>query len=276
MKSHRTSLKSLKVFALCLATQLLPSFPVASAPDQYPLRVFLAGNSIIYTNNLPAVLTEIAISNGKRLTVDMFARGGAQISDLLASEQVAAAIRSGKYDAVIFHDRGGDALCATSRSIPLHAECNRMIENHRQLAELVREYGSTPFLLGTYQPPSASLRLVRGERHIADEINVSHIEISEKWNQAKVTVQDAPWLAEDGMHPGRALTTLMAMEIYHTLFGSYPQPDRISTTAPLYVPRNKLKQIVRLEELPREEVNEVLSAEQAEQILAVLRSRRSN
>lgn len=78
------------------------------------------------------------------------------------------------------------------------------------------------------------------------------------------------------MHPGRALTTLMAMEIYHTLFGSYPQPDGISTTAPLYVPRNKLKQIVRLEELPLGEVNEVLSAEQAEQILAVLRSRRSN
>lgn len=269
MKSQRTSLKFLQVVALCIATLLLPAISAAE-PDNKAVRVFLAGNSIIYTNNLPAVLTEIATANGKRVTVDMFARGGAQISDLIASSEVTAAIRDGDYDVVIFHDRGGDALCATSRSEPLEADCERMIEDHRQFAALIRENDATPYLLGTYQRPVASLRLVQGERNIADDIGVRHIEISETWNQAVTAVEDAAWLAEDGMHPGRALTALMAMEIYHTLFGSYPQPGDVSTTSPLYVPRDKLNDVVRLEDLPREDVSEVLSAEHFKRILAVL------
>src|SRR5690606_20812701 len=151
-------------------------------------RVFLVGNSILYTNNMPALLMEIGARNGKDIVADMFAQGGAQIADLVSSSIVRSAIESGSYDFVIFHDRGGDALCASRWLQPSGLECERMIEDHRKLAELIAGHGAVPYLLGTYQPPSVSLELTRAERHIADLLDIGYIEISEKWNRAREVV----------------------------------------------------------------------------------------
>lgn len=271
MSARRTLPGILQIIvALCLMTLLPSSLFAAPAPGNDTVRVLLVGNSIIYTNNLPAILTQMGTANEKHVIVDMLARGGAQVADHLATDKVNSAIRSGKYDVVVFHDRGGNALCAASS--PLDADCMQRIDDHRRFVELIRNSGSIPYLLGTYQPTAASLQLTQGERYIADSIGISNIEISEKWNTAMMAVEDAPWLAEDGMHPGKALSTLMAMEIYRAIFGSYPHPGNLAIIAPLSVPRDMLGDIVIQHNLPTGDAEEILSAEQFEKILAVLKA----
>lgn len=242
----------------------------AAAAQAEATRVLLVGNSILYTNNLPAVLMEIGRSNGKPISADMLALGGARISEHVSSSVVRAAIESGSYDFVIFHDRGGDALCAAPSRAPRGPDCERMIDDHRTLVELIRASGAEPYLLGTYQPPIVSLELTRGERYIADTIGVPHIEISERWNRVREAVDGAPWFAEDGIHPGRALTALMAAEVYRAMFSRYPQPSRIATNAPLDIPLDAMRDVIGPEDLDAGEVTEVLSAETFETILRAL------
>lgn len=233
-------------------------------------RVLLVGNSILYTNNMPAVLMEIGRQNGREISADMFAVGGARISEHVSSSVVRSAIEGGSYDFVVFHDRGGDGLCAAPSRAPRGPECERMIEDHGKLVELIRASGAVPYLLGTYQPPIVSLELTRGEQYIADTLGIRHIEISEKWNRVRETVGDAPWLAEDGMHPGRALTALMAAEVYRALFSSYPEPSRIATSAPLEIPLDAMRDVVAAGELDAGEETEVLSADAFAKILSAL------
>ncbi|MBW3568303.1 MAG: hypothetical protein KY410_10185, partial [Proteobacteria bacterium] len=77
---------------------------------------------------------------------------------------------------------------------------------------------------------------------------------------------------EDGMHPGKALSILMAAEIHRTIFSTYPLAADISTTAPLFVPRDKLEDVVVLDALPAGKAKDVITAEQFEKILTVLRA----
>lgn len=251
----RRKIGLLAALLLCL---FMPPLPASSEHTDDAVRILLAGNSILYTNNLPTVLTAISKANDKHLVVDMFAQGGATVADLLASDAVTSAITDGAYGIVIFHDRGGNAFACDS---PGDA-CEEMIDDHRRMAELIRDAGATPWLLGTYQPAHVSARLTKNEKHIAEKIGVAHIEISDTWNRIKEATSELPWLAEDGMHPGRALTALMATEIYREIFSSYPLPSRLSTTSPLYVPREKLRNIVALEDQARGAEQEILSEAQ--------------
>lgn len=135
-------------FAYCLAALFL--FLATHVLSAETTRVLLLGNSILYTNNMPAVLMDIGQRNGTPIIADMFALGGARISDLVSSSAVESAIENGSYDFVIFHDRGGDALCASPYRAPRSSECERMIEDHRKLVELIQSSGAVPYLLGTY------------------------------------------------------------------------------------------------------------------------------
>lgn len=256
-----------RIVLFCLGAQFLVGGSVAADRETNPERILLAGNSILYTNNVPEILSEIAKTNGKALSVDMFAKGGAQISDLLASKPVMDAIESEKYDVVVFHDRGGDAMCAASPPAEFGGACKMMIEDHIRFAGKVRSYNAKPYLLGTYQPSWVSARLASGERFIAAEAGIPHIEISEKWNALVAKHPDMPWLAEDGMHPGVALSVLMASEIYRSLFGTYPRAADIRVDAALDIPREHLRDVVSTEALPTVETTTIFSEEEFQKIL---------
>src|SRR5690606_26404702 len=247
---HAMKRNSPSGFTSCLVALLL--FLMTTVLRGETTSILLVGNSILYTNNMPAVLTDIGQRNGKPIKADMFALGGAQISELVSSSVVRSAIENGSYDFVIFHDRGGDALCAAPSRAPRSPACDRMIEDHRKLVGLIRRSGAIPYLLGTYQPPIVSLELTKAERHIADTVGIRHIEISEKWNTIREAVEDAPWLADDGMHPGRALTALMATEVYRAIFSGYPAASRLATTAPLHIPQDKLRNVLAAGDLQAE------------------------
>lgn len=64
-------------------------------------RVLFIGNSYVYTNNLPQVLSRVAEHNGKRIVCESSTMGGYTFWSHLASPATLAKIQSGNYDCIV-------------------------------------------------------------------------------------------------------------------------------------------------------------------------------
>lgn len=205
-------------------------------------RVLFVGNSVIYTNNLPAVFERIvdAQSDAPEYRVDMFARGGATLTELAQDSRVLDLLASGRYDIVVLQERGGDDLCVLAPADRETASCQALIDSHVRLARLAREHGARVLYLGTYQlAPGASQALVRAERRLGTQMAAQYVEISERLRTLRESQPQLPWLYVDKGHPGIATTALMGVRLYETLNGNSPLPFELCTGVELYTPKWK-------------------------------------
>ena len=236
-----------------LAFALTSMAGIASPRTAVPHRVLLVGNSLVYTNNLPAVLHALILTQERDadVRIDMFAPGGATLAETVADLRFRVALRNGHYDAVIMQERGGDAICAANAKARGETDCREMIRAHRDLAEAARRAGAAVFVLGTFQPlPQASAALVEGERWLAARISARYIEISQAWQALRDRLPDVQWLYADGdPHPGPAMTGLMALRVYAALFGADPQPADICTSARMLTPHDGSSEAVGFDTL---------------------------
>lgn len=214
-----------------------------------PRRILLVGNSLVYTNNLPAVLTALVEQQhtGAHVSVDMFAKGGARLSELYGRERLRLALRNGHYNDVILQERGGDAMCAADEDRMNALHCPSMIQAVSWLADLARHDGAKVYYLGTPQGAEASHPLVLGETWISKHIGAQYIEFSDTWQPLRLELPDYSWLKD--YHPGHAMTALMAILTYRALYGDYPKPVDICTAADLYTPHTKINGFLSAAEL---------------------------
>lgn len=207
-----------------------------------PRRILFIGNSVLYTNNLPAIFGRMADAQqaGPAYRVDMVARGGASLSQWAGDERLLASITSGRYDAVVLQERGGDDLCVLDAQDRQTPACQALIDGHVRLARLAREHGARVFYLGTYQQvPEISAALVRAESTLGTQMQAQYVEVSERLRALRALRPDLPWLYSDNAHPGMAMTALMGVLLYEALGGSAPVPSELCTGAELYTPQWK-------------------------------------
>ena len=237
---------------LALAAISAIGFARAATPA-VPRRVLVVGNSIIYTNNLPAALHALIVTQQRdsEVRIDMFAPGGATLTETVADLRFRVALRNGHYDAVILQERGGDAICAANAKARGETDCHEMIRAERDLAEAARRAGAAVYFLGTYQlMPPASAALVEGERWLAARMSARYIEISETWQASRRQLPEMQWLYADGdAHPGLATTALLALRIYGALFGEPPEAADICTSARMLAPHDGSEDVVPFESL---------------------------
>lgn len=232
---------ALRVLLSACTLTLLPSCASIGTTKEIQ-RVLFVGNSVIYTNNLPAMFERIvdAQSNAPAYRVDMFARGGATLTELGKDARVLDLLASDHYDVVVLQERGGDDLCVLTSEDRETAACQALIESHVRLARLVREHGARVLYLGTYQlAPKASQALVRAERWLGGQMAAQYVEISDRLRHLRESQPELPWLYVDKGHPGIATTALMGVRLYEALNGSAPLPFDLCTGAELYTPRWK-------------------------------------
>lgn len=220
----RSSLISKLCRVTVVAALVFPAAALQARQDKPSVaepRILLLGNSILYTGNVPVTLARVASHAGSSLDVDMYAQPGAKVSDIVQDTNAMKLLRDGKYDAVVFHDQGGNSICMAERQ--LSDSCEKVLTDHRTIVEAIRAGGGTPYLLGTYQKSAeASRSIEQAEARIARDLGVVHIPVSEKWREGMLALPDSSWLADDGMHPGPMLTVMMAMEIYQAVTGKCP------------------------------------------------------
>jgi hypothetical protein len=221
--------------ASVLAALLIVCAAVPSCTDR-PSRVLFIGNSLTYVGNLPKVLEAVCDASGTKCEAEMIVEGGATLTQRVHDNSIEMATKvGGPFEFVLLQERGGDYLYVSSRP-----ETTTQAQNATAaLVSKAATHGMKPILLGTYQgSPGVSKSLVAAEAKLAAKLNVSHVPISNHLQCGRQRHPTLQWMDADGMHPGPALTLLMAMLIQRELFTKLPPSTQISVHGAIYGPMN--------------------------------------
>lgn len=222
--------------SLCLS--IATSACAAQAPA--PERVLFVGNSLTYTGNLPATFAALAETNGHAVEAKMIVKGGGTLSERLAEGTVQKALAEWRPQVVVLQERGGELLCPRG---PTHCEQSR--HALQALAQAAHAVQARVLVLGTYQPNAqASAALVEKEGEAARQAGAEYVEISQTLGVLSQRLPELTWHAEDGMHPGPALTLLDAIKLHRALYG-VPVAKTLEINAPRYSPHSGLEAVLR-------------------------------
>jgi hypothetical protein len=187
-------------------------------------RVLFIGNSLTYSNDLPAMVETLANASGENLEVSSVTYGGYALEDHWVSGDARDAVRSGGNDRVILQQ--GPSALPESRV------------NLRQYAALwdaeIRRYGGIPGLYAVW-PEEYRIEVFPDvtESYLAAarDIGGYFFPAGETWQETWRISPDAPLYDGDRFHPAVAGTYAAAVAIVSVLTQRMP-----TTLSDSYVP----------------------------------------
>ena len=202
------------------------------APKEY--RVLLVGNSLTYTNNLPALLRAVGASQGTSITTETYAAPGGKLDDRWEEGHVAAALHARKFDAVVLQEQGGHlAACMSSLQEQRKAPCAASVQAYRNFAELASDQGAKVLLFATWGPDERwqgkldrSVRMI-AKKHDASVFNAAGALVALRKAQPDVN------LYPDGTHPSTLASVMLALTLYRDVTGNAPVAKDLRVAAPL-------------------------------------------
>ena len=227
------SLTRVLLLALCAAVSAsaLPAHAQAAAGREY--RVLLVGNSLTYTNNLPALLRAVGASQGDRIVTETYAGPAATLSQHAKLGQVANAMRNRKFDVVVLQEMGGLVACLTSASQQRKAPCAASEQAHEELAKVAAANGARTLLLSTWaRDERGQARIDRGMRQLAKNTGATVFDAAGGVESLRKSMPDArPY--PDGVHPSTMASLMIAVTLYRQLTGNTPQARDLKVDAVL-------------------------------------------
>ena len=214
----------MRAFAL-----LLLMLACGFAQAREPLRVLMIGNSLTYTNDLPAMLTAVAASQPSGIAIETtsFVEPGGSLARRWLDGAAVRALESTHWDAVVLQERGGVEACLVDEVQRSGGECRASIVAHRAFAKLARERGARVLLLETWYPAEAAqARLHEGTLRLARQPVASVVHAGDAL-QALARRDGRASTFPDGLHPGPAASLVMAAQLYRTLTGEAPVPATV-------------------------------------------------
>lgn len=184
---------------------------VASAP----VRVLFIGNSYTFYNDLPGVLERMAAANGRRLTTQFFARGGASLQNHWNDGDAARALQDARWDFVVLQER----------SVNVRGELGLAIEYARLFDAEIRKAGAQTLLYATPAQRGEVDKLdatYHGYLEIAHELNARVVPVGPAFQEVYNAVPGITLHADDRVHPGAKGSVLAAMIFYTVIFGEPP------------------------------------------------------
>jgi hypothetical protein len=213
---------SLRSFAV--ASTLMLCATVAHAADS----VLWVGNSRTYVGNLPEVYKALVKAADKRaIKADMLVEGGGSLEGRAQSHALQRELGKQKFDAVLLQERGNMVGCLLDRSEQNSADCKGSVSAFGNLARLSHESGAKVYLMGTHQETAAENRAInRAETITATRIKADGlIPMGMAYTMALKMQPDFKWvMPDDGYHPNRDLTLLMAVMSYYAIEKKWPAP----------------------------------------------------
>lgn len=121
---------------LFLACMALPLSAQDAPQAPRTLRVLFVGNSLVYVNNLPAVLRAVAGAQPVPVVIDTqtFVAPGGTVAERWKDGHAAAALASGHWDFVVLQERGGLLACMVDPDQRTSADCRASDAAHRAFA----------------------------------------------------------------------------------------------------------------------------------------------
>ncbi len=181
-----------------------------------PLRVLFIGNSLTYTNDLPAVVAALAkASDAPRLDYDTLAYPDYSLEDHWDRGEARRRIARGRWDVVVLQQ--GPSASAEGREV--------LLDYARRFAGEIRRVGARPALYmvwpsaardGDFERSSESYRLA------AEEVDGILLPAGDAWRAAWRRDPTLRLYSSDGLHPTPEGTYLAALVVYEGLYGGPP------------------------------------------------------
>ena len=179
-------------------------------------RVLFIGNSLTYSNNLPAIVEALAAASGqKRLVYRAVVFGGFSLEDHWNQGDARQAIAQGDWDVVVLQ-QGPSASTEGRQSL---------LDYTRRFAQEIRRVGARPALYMVWPNVSRSQDFdgVRESyTQAAAETNGLLFPVGEAWRAAWRRDPKLKLYSADGLHPTLAGSYLAALVIYEQLYGQSP------------------------------------------------------
>ncbi len=196
---------------------LIASLSTLSA-QQKELSVLFVGNSYIYSNNLPHIVSIISDSTQTQLVTRKSIAGGAHLWEHWNGNRglkTLQLIQEGNFDIVILQDNSMSAINtpdSTLKYVKLFAEYNQ-------------KYGAKTYLYNTW----ARLKVPQYQKIIdniyekaASENNAVRIPVGPAWQLAQDIRPTAELYSSDGSHPSNLGTLLTAFVFVRSITGEVP------------------------------------------------------
>lgn len=196
------------IFALAVSC----SAPLTESSAGAPLRVLFIGNSLTYTNDIPAIVEALAESTGKPFVYKMISLPDFSLEDHWNRGDALKAIKEGKWDFVVMQQ--GPSALPESRVL--------LIEYAHRFAEEIRKIGARPALY-TVWPSRARFRdfnrVVESYALAAKEVDGLLLPAGAAWQAAWRHRPDLALYSPDNFHPSILGSYLAAIVIYQQLYG---------------------------------------------------------
>lgn len=195
-------------------------------------KVLFLGNSYVYVNDLPNVLSNLAQSGGYELITDHITRGGAKLKDFLCREDELNSdlnykLKENQWDYVVLQEQ--------SQVPAIPSKCkNEMYPSVRLLNDNIKSCGAKTILFMTWGRQfgddengfenfeSMQQALTEGYTTIANEISSLISPAGLAWLKAKQKNADIALWDEDCSHPSILGTYLTACVFYSLLLKESP------------------------------------------------------
>jgi len=226
-----------KRWAVCvLGVLVLCSQMIAQGQQSgdLPIRVLFIGNSYTYFNNLPAVLTELSLSQkgGPHITTEMIVVGGATLKQHFEGTQAVSKIKEGDWDYVVLQEQSTLGRSKYINGVP---SINDPGIFHRYVrlfhAEITKQGAQTVLMLtwSRKNSPQSQANLTDAYMAIGRELNARVAPVGLVWERVFKRADGPELYMEDGSHPSPQGTYCAACVIYATITGKSPEnlPHRI-------------------------------------------------
>ncbi len=201
----RSSLLSLFALAsLCTSSAI-------SSPQE--LRVLFIGNSLTYSNDLPAIVAALAeASQQKRFIYKTIVMPNFSLEDHWNQGDAQKAIAKDKWDVVVLQQ--GPSGLPESRQM--------LLDYTRRFAKAIRAVGAKPALYQVW--PSAARfndfpRVLESYKLAAEDVNGLLLPVGAAWRAAWNREAKLALYAEDQFHPSALGSYLAALVMYEKLLG---------------------------------------------------------
>lgn len=210
--------KQSTIYSLLVAILFLSQSVEAGTPKD-SLRVLFVGNSYIYYNNLPQMVSLISDSIETKLICSRSTVGGAHLGEHwnglrgLKSKQL---IQKGKFDIVVIQD---NSMWPVDNP-------DSVYKYAKLLCDLIKSTGAKPYIYETW----ARLKIPQHQQEInavyekvAKDNNATLVPVGEAWEKARQLRPDLVLFDADGSHPSNIGTFLIATMFTQSISGTLPK-----------------------------------------------------
>ena len=253
------------------------AMPAASVP-QTPMRMLFLGNSLLgisasYSNNIPAILSNLATDLGDSLTCARIANSGWLLADHATNAASTNEIVSGNYDLVVLQEKSETPSLPTERDTLMFPACrtlNSMITNHGERTMLYETWGQIngdpnsncnsydiPAQYKTCNYPSfasftsMNIAIRKAYANIGAELGATVSPVGLAWARVRTEQPGLNlYILDDGFgdrHPNSAGAYLAAGVFYSAIFGR-------SAEGSAYISTNNLSDAQYLQRIAAETV----------------------